>query len=286
MSTPVPDPLTDGVRVKRRRYNVEYDYELDKQEILKARLGIASVISDSSTMENSMWLKSSADKIASSELMMGSTLIIPVDLQDEGEVINDAWVTSSNWYFCYIDEANLDGTAKIVILGTIIEMIEQELPTEWTATVALPAYVLSLKGKLKEMSDNLLVTLTEASNQKGEIVANLGEVKKISMYGIPDLDGIPRPCSMKAEGIKRMLKVGGLIRLLGGRFDRLIKDLSYSRETFMATCQRYAESADSLPKDSIFKSFVKLPKLKGLPVYDNVKTLETFLLIIRCTIGH
>ena len=83
---------------------------------------------------------------------------------------------------------------------------------------------------------------------------------------------------MKAEGIKRMLKVGGLIRLLGGRFDRLIKDLSYSRETFMAACQRYAESADSLPKDSIFKSFVKLPKLKGLPVYDNVKTLETFLL--------
>jgi hypothetical protein len=165
-----------------------------------------------------------------------------------------------------------------VILGTIIEMDEQQLPTEWSATVALPAYVLSLKGRLKEMSDNLLVTLTEASNEKGEIVATLAGVKKISMYGIPDLDGIPRPCSMKAEGIKRMLKVGGLIRLLGGRFDRLIKDLSYSRETFMATCQRYAETADSLPRDSIFKSFVKLPKLKGLPVYDNVKTLETFLL--------
>jgi hypothetical protein len=54
MSAPVPDPLIDGVRVKRRRYNVQYDYELDKQEILKARLGIASVISDRSTMENSM----------------------------------------------------------------------------------------------------------------------------------------------------------------------------------------------------------------------------------------
>ena len=42
------------------------------------------------------------------------------------------------------------------------------------------------------MSDNLLVTWTEATNQKGEIVATLGVVKKISMYGIPDLDGIPR----------------------------------------------------------------------------------------------
>ena len=278
MSGPLPDPLDDGVKVKRRRYNVQYDYELDKQEILKARLGIASAISNSSTMENSMWLKSSSDKIPSTEVVMGSKLIIPVDLQDEGEIINDAWVTSSNWYFCYVEEVNLDGTTKIVILGTIIEMDEQQLPTEWSATVALPAYVLSLKGRLKEMSDNLLVTLTEASNEKGEIVATLAEVKKISMYGIPDLDGIPRPCSMKAEGIKRMLKVGGLIRLLGGRFDRLIKDLSYSRETFMATCQRYAETADSLPRDSIFKSIVKLPKLKGLPVYDNVKTLETFLL--------
>ena len=46
----------------------------------------------------------------------------------------------------------------------------------------------------------------------------------------------------------------------------------------MATCQRYAESADSLPRDSIFKSFVKLPKLKGLPIQDDVKTLEMFLL--------
>ena len=82
----------------------------------------------------------------------------------------------------------------------------------------------------------------------------------------------------ESKGIKRMLKVGGLIRLLGGRFDRLIKDLTYCKETFTATCQRYAESADSLPKDSIIKSFVKLPKLKGLPVYDDGRTLETFLL--------
>ena len=125
-------------------------------------------------------------------MMMGSTFIIPVHLQDEGEITNDKWVTSSNWYYCYVDKAHLDNTAKIVILGTVVEMVEQQLPTEWSATVALPTYVLSLKGKLKEMSDNLLVTWTEATNQKGEIVATLGVVKKISMYGIPDLDGIPR----------------------------------------------------------------------------------------------
>jgi hypothetical protein len=279
MSAPVPDPEDDvEVKVKRRRYNVQYDFQLEKQVILKARLEIASVISNSSTMEDSMWLKSSCDKIPSCDMKKGSTLMIPVDLQDENEITDDAWVTSSNWYFCHVEEMNLDVIAKVMILGTIIDMDEQQLPIEWSTTVALPAYVLSPKGRLKDMSDDLLVALTTASNQKGEIVATFGEVKKISMYGIPDLDGIPRPCSMKAEGIKRMLKVGGLKRLLGERFDRLIKDLSYSRQTFMATCQRYAESAESLPKNSIFKSFVKLPKLKGLPVYDDVNTLEMLLL--------
>ena len=48
-----------------------------------------------------MWLKNSTDKLLSSDVVMGSTLIIPVDVQDEGEITNDAWVTSSNWYFCY-----------------------------------------------------------------------------------------------------------------------------------------------------------------------------------------
>ena len=266
-----------GVQNKRRRYNVQYDFELDKQEILKVRLEITSKLSNGSIMENSVWLKNSSDKISSEEVVKGTTIMIPVDLPDEGELVDDTWVTTSNWYFGSIKEVNLDLTVEVGILGAIIEMDEYNLPIGWSARVILPAYVLSPKGRLKVMSDDLLVKLAESPNEKGEIVSDIGGVKKISMFGIPDLDGVPRPCSMKAEGIKRMLKVGGLIRLLGGRFERLIKDLSYCRETFTATCQRYAESADNLPKDSIFKSFVKLPKLKGLPIYDKTTTLETFL---------
>jgi hypothetical protein len=60
----------------------------------------------------------------------------------------------------------LDVIAKVMILGTIIDMDEQQLPIEWSTTVALPAYVLSPKGRLKDMSDDLLVALTTASNQK------------------------------------------------------------------------------------------------------------------------
>jgi hypothetical protein len=268
----------EGVQNKRRKYNVQYDFDLDRQKMLEERLEIASKLSNGLIMESSVWLKNSSDKMPSSDVVKGTTIMIPVDLPDEGEQVDDTWVTTSNWYFCCIEEVNLDLTVKVRILGAIIKMDEYNLPIEWSTRVLLPAYVLSPKGRLQIMSRDLLVTSTESQNEKGEIVSNTGDVKKISMFGIPDLDGIPRPCSMKADGIKRMLKVGGLIRLLGGRYDRLIKDLSYCNETFTAACQRYAESADNLPKDSIFKSFVKLPKLKGLPIYDEGKKLEIFLL--------
>ena len=188
-----------GVQNKRRRYNVQYDFELDKQEILKVRLEITSKLSNGSIMENSVWLKNSSDKISSEEVVKGTTIIIPVDLPDEGELVDDTWVTTSNWYFGSIKEVNLDLTVEVGILGAIIEMDEYNLPIGWSARVILPAYVLSPKGRLKVMSDDLLVKLAESQNEKGEIDTDIGGVKKISMFGIPDLDDVPRPCSMKAE---------------------------------------------------------------------------------------
>ena len=188
-----------GVQNKRRRYNVQYDFELDKQEILKVRLEITSKLSNGSIMENSVWLKNSSDKISSEEVVKGTTIMIPVDLPDEGELVDDTWVTTSNWYFGSIKEVNLDLTVEVGILGAIIEMDEYNLPIGWSARVILPAYVLSPKGRLKVMSDDLLVKLAESQNEKGEIDTDIGGVKKISMFGIPDLDDVPRPCSMKAE---------------------------------------------------------------------------------------
>ena len=38
------------------------------------------------------------------------------------------------------------------------------------------------------------------------------------------------------------------------------------------------ESSENLSSDSAFKSFIKMPKLKGLPVYDNKDTLEKLIL--------
>ena len=155
-----------GVQNKRRRYNVQYDFELDKQEILKVRLEITSKLSNGSIMENSVWLKNSSDKISSEEVVKGTTIMIPVDLPDEGELVDDTWVTTSNWYFGSIKEVNLDLTVEVGILGAIIEMDEYNLPIGWSARVILPAYVLSPKGRLKVMSDDLLVKLAESPNEK------------------------------------------------------------------------------------------------------------------------
>ena len=155
-----------GVQNKRRRYNVQYDFELDKREILKVRLEITSELSNGSIMENSVWLKNSSDKISSEEVVKGTTIMIPVDLPDEGELVDDTWVTTSNWYFGSIKEVNLDLTVEVGILGAIIEMDEYNLPIGWSARVILPAYVLSPKGRLKVMSDDLLVKLAESPNEK------------------------------------------------------------------------------------------------------------------------
>ena len=176
---------------------------------------------------------------------------------------------------------NLDGTAKIKIFGTMLP-VEDELlfPTGWTAKIDLPQFVLTSKGKLKEIENQLMATSqsAESSNTESETVATTSVNKSIQLFGIPYLDDTSRLCSGKVDGIRRIFKVGGLIRLMGERFDRMVTDLSYNRETYMDMCKKYSETSEDLPKEALFKSFVRLPKLRGLPVQDNVETLKRFLL--------
>ena len=54
---------------------------------------------------------------------------------------------------------------------------------------------------------------------------SLDKMKVIGQYGISYLDGTFRPRSGKSEGVKRMNKIGGMIRLLGWeRFSKLVLD--------------------------------------------------------------
>lgn len=176
---------------------------------------------------------------------------------------------------------NLDVTAKVKIVGTMLPVEEVLLfETGWTAEIVIPEYVLTSKEKLKIIENKLIATLhtTEESCTEGEKAAKTSVSKSMQLFGMPDLDDISRLCSGKVDGMKRMLKVGGLIRLMGARFDRLVTDFNYNRETFMGMCKKYSETSEDLPREALFKSFVRLPKLRGLPVQDNVETLEIFLL--------
>ena len=108
---------------------------------------------------------------------------------------------------------------------------------------------------------------------------SLDKMKVMGQYGISDLDGTLRPCSGKSEGVKRMNKIGGMIRLLGWeRFSKLVLDLSYSPKYFVANCQRYEESAADLPADSPIKTLGKLSHISDLPVIEIKTKLECVLL--------
>lgn len=72
-----------------------------------------------------------------------------------------------------------------------------------------------------------------------------------------------------------MVVAAGIIRLMGiERFERLVIDLCYNRQTFKENVQRYVSSAYTLPEGSIFKTFVKEPNLKGLPIVNDEQKLE------------
>ena len=115
-----------------------------------------------------------------------------------------------------------------------------------------------------------MLAAIEHKENEGEESINEPLVKKVLLNGIPDLDYVNRSCSLKIKGIKRMKKVAGMIRMMGNeRFDRLVIDLKYDREDFLEVCARYADSSQNLLTNSVFKSFIKLPKLKGIPAHDN-----------------
>ena len=267
---------------KRRIYLIDDDVVVIESDVhLKQRLDIASKFGRETKIEDSEWFKKRGVRLSSSDVKKGITILIPVVVPNVEEATDELWAKTSNWYYCLVEAVNLDATANVKIVGTMLPVEEVLLfETGWTAEIVIPEYVLTSKGKLKEIESKLMATLhtTEESYTEGETVAKTSVSKSIQLFGILDLDDISRLCSGKADGMKRMLKVGGLIRLMGARFDRLVIDLNYNRETFMGMCQKYSETSEELPREALFKSFVRLPKLCGLPVQDNVETLEKFLL--------
>jgi hypothetical protein len=65
----------------------------------------------------------------------GNTVVIPLDLPDEGEATNDVWATTSNGYFCSVKEVKSESVIQIKVLGTMLPVKDQLLPTGMIASV-------------------------------------------------------------------------------------------------------------------------------------------------------
>ena len=274
------------IAMKRKRYVMEDDEEdleiiVKKCTILSDRLAVASTFGLNSNVDTSTWFKHRGTRITSTDVEIGTLIAVPVDVPDADEQPDEAWAMSSNWYIYHVENKKETTKADVKLLGSLYPMEKDVLEIGRSCEVTLPQYILVTKGKLTIKGNTLLAGTKQEEHidEKGEPELMGIKVKRVSLHGIPDLDNVARPCSVKNEGIKRMLKIGGMIRMMGDeRFDRIVLDLLYDRSIFLTTCQRYVESSENLTADSPFKSFIKMPKLKGLPIYDNKDTLERLLL--------
>jgi hypothetical protein len=233
-------------------------------------LTLASIFANSTEESDSLWLSSAATKLSVQSVTNDMILVFPEEKGDENEIINDEWAMSSNWVYYTVQlKDSISMTIKIV--GSMFPS-ENDIQIGALVKVKHPEYLLVTKNAT-EVEGRKLVAVGQSTEGETEQVEKI--VKIVSLYGIRDLDNNPRECSLKNEGIKRMVKVAGIIRLMGmERFERLIVDLLYCRKTFNETVERYVASSLTLPEDSMFKTFVKRPNLKGLAIIDNDKKFE------------
>ena len=240
--------------------------------VYKAAEYAANVISTGRTVFSS---KGIVAKV--SQVEVGTVLTFPTGINDYEEEEDGTWANTSYWVYC-----SVEGITQVSIQKKVLHAI---CPNDCDSNrkgrlveVEIPDFVVIAVDRAIEEVDSDMEEIQE-DVEKGEKVSSLKTVTKVSLFGIQDLDGIVRSCSLKNKGVERMVKVGGMIRLMGEeRFGRYVVDLLYSKSEFNETVQRYVLSSVSLPAHSPFRTFVKQPRWKGLPVVDKEDTLERFIM--------
>lgn len=238
--------------------------------------------------------RSLAQVVPASMANLGLPIMIPANRKNVDKELNADWGETSNFVFALIDEKPTSETTRMTVIAYLHEPDEIQLEAGMKIIAQTPFNFLTPIGinetAMGEAVAKLLsLTLSKLFEQRPKAAAknqsetgnsdSLDFVKVMGQYGISDLDGTLRPCSGKSEGVKRINKFGGMIRLLGWeRFSKLVLDLSYSPKYFMANCQRYEESAADLPADSPFKTLGKLSHISDLPVIEIKTKLECVLL--------
>ncbi len=217
---------------KRKRFQFieEDEHDSSTEELLK----IASNFVNSADADTSRWLKSAATKALAINATKDMILLYPSSKWDEGETVNDNWALTSNWVF-YTLQPVLDDLTPIKVGGTMFPS-EEDMHVQKSVKVQLPEYLLQAKNKVEVQGRKLILDDGTQLREGEEEQSNKARIT-VSLYGIRDLDNNPRTCSLKSEGVKRMVKVAGMIRLMGiERFERLVIDLHYCRKNIQGDC--------------------------------------------------
>ena len=82
------------------------------------------------------------------------SILIRVDVPIVEEATDELWAKTSNWYYWLVEAVNLDATANVKIVGTMLPVEEVLLfETGWTVEIVIPEYVLTSKEELKEIEN-------------------------------------------------------------------------------------------------------------------------------------
>ena len=197
---------------KRKRF--QFIETNDSDPVTDALMLVASEFSKSPHASTSRWLSIAATKIAKESGTVDMVLLFPAKNADEGEIIDDDWALTSNWSF-YILLSKQGETSVIKVIGTMFPE-EEESQVGRQIQVKLPEYLLLAKGNVELQGRNFIAASNMAPiSEEGEKEQERKIIKTVSLYGIRDLDNHPRECSQKNEGLKRMVIVAGIIRLMG-----------------------------------------------------------------------
>ena len=286
---------------KRPRFNRDSNTEYGPKytsasAIWQTKLDIAASYKPSSTTEGGERFTETLSRIVLSKYAyQGLAIMIPADYPNENELLDGDWGATSNFVFALLQEKPTGLTARVAIVGYLHKPAKVELQAGHCLVFTTPSQFLTplginelaVKGMLSKPGLEELTPLSAQrlktpdpiiTDEAGKPIVN-EKAKQSGLYCVLDLNGILRPCSGKSEGVKRMSKVGGMIRLFGWeRFQKLVLDLDYNPKYFMANCQRYEESAADLPVNSTFKTLGKLSHISDLPVFTNKHKLDCVLL--------
>jgi hypothetical protein len=265
-------------------------------EIWQSRLNAAaSYTPDSMTSEGKRFTDNLSQVVTTKCAEQGLPIMFPADDPNIDEPLDGEWGATSNFVFALLQEKPNSMTARVAIIGYLHNPDEIQLHAGQHIVFATPTQFLTPRGinelAIKEMmskpglegltplsSNRLRTSDPTIMDEEGKPIVN-EKAKQSGLYNVLDLNGTFRPCSGKSDGVKRMNKVGGMIRLFGwDRFEKLVLDLNYNQKYFVESCQRYEESAADLPVTSTFKSLGKLNHISDLPVFTNKSKLDCVLL--------